>query len=237
MNSNASFAAGPAHRGQGGAHLGVGQRPLVHRPRVHLRQRGADRVPGGVVAAVALADGPLHDLPDAKPQPARGLVLLNPQRLKHRHQVRRVDGVHGLAPDARVRVALERAAPLRLGAAAGLPARAVHGDDLLGGFGERRRDAPPLGPGVGAGAGPAAVVVGSLARLGQRDQLGAAEAEVAPRAVDREALHPGLAAAAGTGLDEQVQAVAVAVAPEPLRGFDRAHERRGEAVHGALPAR
>ena len=51
-----------------------------------------------------------------------------------------------------------------------------------------------------------------LARLGQRDQLGAAEAEIAPGAVDREALHPGLAAAAGTGLDEQIETIAVAVA-------------------------
>ena len=92
------------------------------------------------------------------------------------------------------------------------------------------------GPGVGPGADPAPVVVGSLAHFRERDQLGAAEAEIAARAVDREALHPGLAVAAGTGLDEQVQAVAVAVAPEPVGGLDRAHERRGEAVHGALPA-
>ena len=43
------------------------------------------------------------------------------------HQVRRVDGVHGLTPDARVRVPLERAAPLRLGAAAGRPSTAQPG--------------------------------------------------------------------------------------------------------------
>ena len=73
----------------------------VHRPRLHLRQRGADRVPGGVVGAVALADDPLHHPPDAKLQPARGRVLLNLQRQQHRHQVRRVNGVHGLAPDVR----------------------------------------------------------------------------------------------------------------------------------------
>ena len=55
----------------------------------------------------------------------------------------------------------------------------------------RRRSAP----GVGPGAGPAPVLVRGLARFRERDQLGAAETEIAPGAVDRDVLHPKLDAA------------------------------------------
>ena len=52
----------------------------------------------------------------------------------------------------------------------------------------------------------------------------AAEAELALAAVDGEALDPGLAAAAGAGLDEEVEAVAVAVSPGAVAGGDGADE-------------
>ena len=185
--------AGPAHRGE----------------------RGPYGVPCGVVGAVALADGPLHDLPDAKPEPARGLVLLDPQRLRHRHQVRRVDGVHGLAPDASEGVAPQRGAPVPGEPRSALPAGLADGDHRLEGVGEHRGAAGASACGVGVAAPPGypAIRKRDLADLLERDVCEAAEAELALAAVDGEALDPGLAAAAGAGLDEQVEAAAVAVSP------------------------
>ena len=91
--------------------------------------------------------------------------------------------------------------------------------------------------GVAAAPGYPAVLQRDRAGLLQRDVLEAAEAELALAAVDGEALDPGLAAAAGAGLDEEVESAAVAVSPGAAAGGDGADESGVEGVlcHAEVP--
>ena len=88
------------------------------------------------------------------------------------------------------------------------PAAALLLEDALGGLGEGGHavGAALLCEGVAPGAGELAVGQGQLARLGERDERGGAESELAAAAADDDALDP---ASRSGGLDEQVQAVAV----------------------------
>ena len=96
-----------------------------------------------------------------------------------------------------------------------------------GGFGEggNALGAALLRQGIPARACQLAVGQGLVPGLGQRDQGGAAESELALAAPDEEALNPAPGAA---GLDEQVQPVAVTV---PSRR-SRAHEGSREGLLG-----
>ena len=112
------------------------------------------------------------------------------------------------------------------------PAGAHLVPDALGGGGEGRGGGGALlGHGVAAGAGELAVGEGLGAGLLERDEGKAAEADLAPPAVDGEPLHP---AAAARRLDLQVQALAVAVAAGP---GDAVYEVGRQGVLGMPPAR
>ena len=215
-----------AHRGERGGDLGEGQRPAVGGADLRARQRGHHGVAGGVVVAVAFGDGPLHDRVDALADLPGHARRRRPDRCQHGHDVGGGDGVDALAPDAGEGVALERGAPPPGELRPALPAGLADGDHRIEGVGERRgaAGAPACGAGVAAAPGYPAVLQRDLAGLLERDVCEAAEAELALAAVDGEALDPGLAAAAGAGLDEEVEAVAVAVSPWAVAGGDGADE-------------
>ena len=106
-----------------------------------LRQRGRNRVAGGVVAPVALRDGPLHDRADTLAHPAHGFVLGVPVRDEDGHHVRGGDLVDPSPAESRHGVVPEARPPLFLALARVLPAFAVdcdHGFDRLGEGGARR---------------------------------------------------------------------------------------------------
>ena len=125
----------------------------------------------------------------------------------------------------RMRVHLQRGSPLRgvLGVA---PAGAVQRQDLRGSLLEGRHSpcVAALGEGITAGPGELAVAQGYVPRFGQRDDGAAADPERPGRAADDEPLHP---APRARGIDLQIQAIAVAVAPGLRHGSD---ERGGESV-------
>ena len=81
-----------------------------------------------------------------------------------------------------------------------------------------------LGEGVTVGPGELAVTQGYVTRFGQRHDGAAAEPERAGGAADDEPLQP---APRARGIDVQIQAIAIAVAPGLRNGSD---ERGGERV-------
>ena len=196
------------------------------------RQRRHHGVAGGVVVAVALRDRPLHHRRDALADLPGHARRRRPDRRQHGHDVGGGDGVDALAPDAGEGVTAQRGAPPPGEPRSALPAGLADGDHGLEGVGECRGAAGAVARGVGVAAAPGypAVRKCDLTGLLQRDVCEAAEAELSLAAVDGEALDPGLAAAAGAGLDEQVQAVAVAVSPEAVAGSDGADECGVEGV-------
>ena len=114
-----------------GTDHGEGEGALVPAHAAVLRQRGGDRVAGGVVVAVALRDGPLHHRADPLAHAAHGLVLGVPVRDQHGHHVGGGDLVDPLAAEPLHGVVPERRPPLLLALSGVLPAFAVDGDHGL----------------------------------------------------------------------------------------------------------
>ena len=81
-NQNATYALI-----ERGADLGEGEGALVPAHAAVLRQRGGDRVAGGVVVAVALRDGPLHHGADPLAHAPHGFGLGVPVRDQDGHHV------------------------------------------------------------------------------------------------------------------------------------------------------
>ena len=146
---------------------------------------------GRVVLPPALRHGPVHDHADALPDAARGLRLGEPYGLQHGQHVGRRQIGDALPTHAGEGVGLEGGDELRrmLGVP---PRRPVVLIDRARRFLERQH-------GLGLALGlervatlprHAPVLQRQLARLGQRDQAGGAEAELGPPAADHDALHP-----------------------------------------------
>ena len=100
----------------------------------------------------------------------------------------------------------EAAAPIRLVAAPRLPPVRAQRNARIERLGEcrHRRGPPALGDGVDAAMALAHVVEGDAVRFGQADHGPGPQAEVAPLAVNGQALNPG----AGISDDVEVQSVA-----------------------------
>ena len=198
------------HPRERGVDLGVWQRPLVPLHRGDLRQRGRDRVAGGVVGAQALRDGPLHHGADALPEAPGGHPSGGPDGQQHGHDVGAGHGVHGLTADARQGVGGKAGAPLAFGTRAILPVGGVDRDDGLQRLGEGRHGHHRAAGIAALGDGPG-VLQRALAGHGEGDDGVAAEAEAGGPAVDAHALRPGFVeAAAQRGPDEQAEAEAAA---------------------------
>ena len=203
----------------------MGQRPLVSPHDRVSGQRLRQGVARGIVLSIALGDGPLHHRADALAHAACGFGLVMPDRGEYRQHVGRGHLGHGERAKMRMCVLLQRSSPLRgvLGVA---PAGAVQRQDLRGSLFEGRH-APcvaALGEGITAGPRELAVAQGYVPRFGQRDDGAAAEPERPGGAADDEPLYPTPRAG---GVDLQIQAVAVAVAPGLRHGSD---ERGGESI-------
>ena len=217
-----------AHPRERRAHLGVRQGAVVAARSGVARQRGRERVAGGVVGAVALGDGPLHHRADALAHGARGVALGEPDRQQHVHDVGAGDGVDGHGAEPGQHVVAQGCAPAMLGPAVGLPAPGVDRDDRLARFGEGRCGArgPARIAALGDGAG---VLERPLAGHRQGDHRVAAEADAGGLAAEAHALRPGLGeAAARGGLDEQAQAEAAAPVAVAAGEVDVSDEGGGE---------
>ena len=188
-----------------------------------LRQRGRDRVAGGVVAPVALGYGPLHHRADALAHPAHGLVLRVPVRDEDRHHVRGGDLVDPLAAEPLHGVVPERGPPLLLALAGVLPAFAMDRDHGLDGLGECGHVLAPLeGEGIAAGPCDLPVLEGRLTGFGQGDVGEASEPCVAAGPVDGAAPDPVFRDRLSLArfVDSQSEAVFVAVDPRAVDGSD-----------------
>ena len=184
----------------------------------------------GVVAAVLHRHGPLQHRPEALAHAPRGLRLVVPEGGEDRQHVGARHVGNQACADAGEGVAFQARQPaFRVPAA--LPAGPLLVQHAAGGVGERRRllRAAFLRERVAALAGQLTVGQRLLARLGERDQLRAAEPEFLVPAADDEPLDP----AAGPGrLHEEIQALPVAVASRPRRP----HEEGGEGLVGMAAA-
>ena len=109
-----------------------------------LRQRGRNRVAGGIVAPVALRDGPLHHRADALAHPPHGFVFGVPVRDQDGHHVHGGDLVDPSPAESRHGVVPEARPPLLLALARVLPAFAMDADHGVDRLGEGRHVRPPF---------------------------------------------------------------------------------------------
>ncbi len=207
--------AGHRTVGQGG-HVALYER--LSRPRL------GQCVAGRIVQPIALSHGPLHDRPDLPAHAPRRVGLGVPDRCEDgEHVGRRYLGDHSRA-DVRMGVGLKPRLPIPRSLRVA-PAGTVERNHLGGGFRERGH-APrkvPLSEWVSTRPGELPVHERLFARLGQRHDRAAAEPEGPGPASDHEPLFP---AAGARGVDEQIQAVAVAVAPGLGDGSDKGGRKR-----------
>ena len=173
-----------------------------------LWQSRADGAAGGIVLAIALGDGPLHDCSDPLAHPSRGLAFLIPDWQQDGHDVRRGDITHVHLTQPWHRIVPQTCPPLCGGLSSVLPSRLVDSDHCLGGVRERRNILPGTQrTGITTSSRQLPVVERRLARLAERDVGPAAQAEVKALAVDRAAPYPLLAAGWDHAQDQAVLVV------------------------------
>ena len=196
-----------------------------------VRQRRVDHHARRIVGAVALGHRPPTDRRDPLLDAARGLALLVPDGLQHRHDVAGRDLRHRQRAEARIGVGLKTRLPLRPRLRVA-PARRMDGDDRLLGLGERRRRGPAPGlAGTPARLGDLPALEGRGPRLGEPHRRVVSDLVVGAPAPDGEPLNPHLRAPRG---DAQVQPVLVDEPRRPLGGFDLSNR---QLAHGRTTIR